>query len=126
MGSTGGSVRLLLVDDEQMVLTTVARMLASRGYEVCTATSGGQALALASDPKEEFDLVLADLTMPDMDGIELFERLEAVRPALPKLLSSGYPPTQAQMDKIQGFLQKPYRTQELFAAVAEALTVKTS
>ncbi|MGE0491920.1 MAG: response regulator [Vulcanimicrobiota bacterium] len=123
MSSTEGSVRLLLVDDELMVLTTVGRMLSSRGYEVCLAASGAQALSLASDPEQRFDLVIADLTMPDMDGIELFERLEALPLKLPKILTSGYPPTQAQMAKSHGFLQKPFRTQDLFEAVVEALTL---
>lgn len=86
----GGSGRILLVDDEEQVVQVTGEILQSLGYEVVGKTSPLDALQLFSSSPEEFDLVLTDLTMPGLTGLELSERVKGLRPDIPIILFTGY------------------------------------
>lgn len=82
--------RILLVEDEAAVAEVTAQMLASLGHEVTTCDRPSKALRLAEQQSTPFDLLVTDLTMPEMNGKDLAERLRARWPQLPVLLISGY------------------------------------
>lgn len=86
---TGGR-RLLLVDDDREFLATQRELLAGAGFEVQTADDPHQALQLVRSGPRAFDLVVSDLNMPGLDGLELTRRLLALRPDLPVLICTGY------------------------------------
>nr|WP_320132396.1 response regulator [uncultured Holophaga sp.] len=109
--------RVLLVDDEPLVLETAASTLKSLGFQVTLATDGLEALELFRETPEDFALVLMDITMPRMDGKEAFEAMRAIRADIPIILCSGY----TDLDSIQQplgsrqteFLPKPYQMRDL-------------
>jgi PAS domain S-box-containing protein len=121
----GGSETILLVEDEDTVRTVAGRVLTSRGYVVHKAANGQEALALARKLDGTLDLVLTDVVMPDMGGVELVERLLELWPGLRVVYMSGY----AHGDKLgpgsqgvdQSFLQKPFSTESLTLKVREVL-----
>lgn len=108
--------RILLVDDEPTLLALLRRYLERSGHEVVLAETAEDALDRfqSSGP---LDLVLADLTLPGMNGEELIGRLRKLAPGLPAILSSGY----AHETPLAGvrFLQKPFLPNALGALVAE-------
>lgn len=87
---TGGSENILLVDDEEQVVKITSELLASLGYNVIGAASSVEALQVFAHAPESFDLLLTDLTMPVMNGLELCEKIKTFRPDLPVVLCSGY------------------------------------
>ena len=78
--------KILLIDDSLLALDTVSTFLQDMGWTVLTAQSGAEALRVASTP--ELDAVIADLNMPDMNGIEVFRRIHAIDPLLPVIILS--------------------------------------
>ena len=109
------SLRILLVDDEDLLLRSIARPLRAHGYAVSTAYNGKLALeVLANEP---IDLVLSDIWMPEMDGWTLLRSIKERRMTLPVVLFSGlYFPNQ-EAEALQGgaaaFLMKPLKPGEL-------------
>jgi PAS domain S-box-containing protein len=122
----GGSV--LVVDDERTVRHLARSALQRRGFAVVLATDGEEALlTLAQNPR--IALVVLDLTMPRLDGLQVLERIRAEHPDLPVILSSGYTaegiPAGA-LGGLTGFLAKPYMPDELVQAVAGLLHSRES
>jgi CheY-like chemotaxis protein len=76
--------KVLVVDDEPEVRLVLSEFLESRGFEVTAAASGAQALAMVDEIKPH--VVLLDVTMPQMDGIETLKRLAALKPGLPIIM----------------------------------------
>ncbi|NOR26714.1 MAG: response regulator [Desulforhopalus sp.] len=85
-----GSGTILLVDDEEQVVQVTGEILQSLGYEIVGRTSPQDALQLFSSSPHDFDLVLTDLTMPGLTGLELSERMKGLRPDIPIILFTGY------------------------------------
>jgi len=112
-----GEGRILLVDDEEMILEVGRDLLQALGYTVTTASNGQEALDIYQKESPTFDLVILDMIMPDMDGAEVFSRLKKVDPSATVLLSSGYSPghqTREMMDLgCVGFIQKPFSAKVL-------------
>jgi len=79
--------RVLLVDDEEDFLKTLAERLQTRGLKVSTATSGDN--ALASIEGQEYDLIVLDLAMPGIDGLETLKRIKAKQPEAEIIMLSG-------------------------------------
>ena len=115
---TGGQT-ILMVDDEDLLLTMGQTILSAYGYRVLTANSGQKALDLiARNPA--VDLVITDLVMPAMSGGELIEHLHRLAPATRILCTSGYV-WPAGQDHVGTYLQKPFTSQELLLKVKQAL-----
>ncbi len=116
---------ILLVDDEQMALTLVKRILNEAGYNVVTAQSGFECLDQFRRRPYGYDLILLDLTMPFMDGEETFQRLLEIRSDLPVLLCTGF----IQEERLKrllkaglaGFLRKPIAPGEIIGVVRSTL-----
>ena len=122
---TNGRGRVLLVDDDPVLLETAEAMLEELGYRVYTAQDGLAALDCWKAHPGEVALVLLDLTMPRMDGHQTFLALRSLSPDLPVIISSGYDATQS-LQSLQGpgmpsFLHKPYSIKELRQAVEASL-----
>jgi CheY-like chemotaxis protein len=82
--------RILVVEDDGAVRSAVCRVLERRGYTVMESHNGEQALARLTDASQTVDLVISDIVMPEMSGLELRDRLRMMRPSVPVLLMSGY------------------------------------
>jgi two-component system cell cycle sensor histidine kinase/response regulator CckA len=117
--------RALVVDDEQAARDVAAAMLGSLGFEVTKASSGREAIALLVGVAEPFDVVLLDLTMPEVGGEDVLAELKARTIETPVVLSSGYDAAELSerlaARRIAAFLQKPYRLDQLREAIAAAV-----
>ncbi len=118
-GAVGSGVRVLLVDDEDLVRSATAHMLKREGCEVLVASGGAQALALL-DSSGPVSVVLTDLAMPGMNGHELSDRIHLAHPRLPVVYMSGYfeEPGSSNLGlvasaKTTNFLPKPFSTAQL-------------
>lgn len=119
--TTGGKV--LLVEDDPLVAKVARNLLASAGYEVLRAGDGEAALALYDAHAAEIGLVLSDVMMPKLSGVQMAVRLRERRPSLPIVLMSGY--TQDELERPHGlgeivFVPKPFTATGLLEAVAKA------
>jgi len=111
---------ILMVDDEDLLLTMGETVLGEYGYQVLTANSGQKALEILSKAKTPVDLVITDLVMPAMGGRELVERIGQLSPATRIICTSGYVWPQGQQEEA-GYLQKPFTSQDLLLKVKQAL-----
>ena len=119
---SGGCERILLVEDEPGVREITSRMLEQNGYEVIVAAEPKQAIEFAS--QGDFDLLVTDLVLPDMDGRRLAAELCSQKPDLPVVFVSGYPRDglgEGDLDQEIRFLQKPYSADDLSRTVRGAL-----
>lgn len=115
-----GAQTILLVDDEDLVLTMGETILSSHGYTVLTANSAPKALEVFAQQQGRVDLLLTDLVMPMMSGRELVDRLRKSAPQLRILCTSGYAWPNAREDDTT-YLQKPFTSRELLQRVKHAL-----
>lgn len=116
---------VLVVDDEQMVLSLFRRILTEEGYEFTSAQSGFECLDLFRREAGAYDLVLLDLAMPVMDGEETFTRLRRISPGVSVVLTTGFC-EQERLDRmmkagLNGYLRKPARNDEILAVVASVM-----
>jgi PAS domain S-box-containing protein len=117
-------LRVLIVDDEPIIRSQLSDALRARGYEVTEASNGHGALAaLDQDAAHAPSLILLDMTMPDLSGIEVLRRIRESGSNVPVVLSSGYHDAALKLDSssFQGFLVKPYTLSQLFDALERAI-----
>jgi two-component system, cell cycle sensor histidine kinase and response regulator CckA len=116
---------ILLIDDDEMVRSVTRELLELSGYEVLSAETGNEALALAGDPAARIDLILLDLSLPDTDGLQLLPQLAAARPGLKVVVCTGSfyddPSKLGVHHAIKGVLQKPFDLPTLQKQVRDAL-----
>jgi len=121
----GGHETILIIDDEEYVRRLASHLMKTLGYRVFVAEDGRQGVEIFREHGKEIDLVVLDLTMPRMGGMETFRALKAMKPDIKVILSSGY--TQdSRTEKImsagaRAFVQKPYQAQELARVVRHVL-----
>jgi signal transduction histidine kinase len=113
-----GSQTVLMIDDEDLLLTMGETVLSSYGYRVLTANNGQKALDLFYKCSKEIDLVITDLVMPQMSGREVMERLREHTPDVKIICASGFIRTGA--DDEDTYLQKPFTSQDLLRKVKQA------
>lgn len=120
---SGGVV--LVVDDEESMRMVARLMLERHGFDVLTAADGVEAIEVVRRDPRAVDVVLLDLTMPRMDGVEAGRTLRTIRPDLPIILCSGYNENEARKrfegQELNGFLQKPFDGDSLVARLRAAL-----
>jgi two-component system cell cycle sensor histidine kinase/response regulator CckA len=116
--------RVLVVDDELPLLIVMEQYLTRLGYRVAACRSGEDAWRKFEPEPSAYGMVIADITMPDMSGQELLERMLARNPSLRILICSGYPFDIATLPTVMpnqiGYLQKPF-TPKLLAEAIERL-----
>jgi PAS domain S-box-containing protein len=123
-----GSERILFIDDEKPLVDLGKGMLESLGYSVTTKTSSLEALEAFRAEPDAFDLVITDVTMPSMTGIELAKELMAIRPDIPIILCTGFSELinekQAKEMGIQEFVMKPFVIGKHAKTIRKALEQK--
>jgi two-component system cell cycle sensor histidine kinase/response regulator CckA len=125
-----GKGTILLVDDEESLLALGARMLEHLGFTVLTAADGLQAVERYREKGEAIDLVLMDLTMPHMDGVEALDELRRRNPEVRVVLASGYAKedvsSRFEGKKPAGIIQKPYTLAKLREVLAGLLPARST
>jgi CheY-like chemotaxis protein len=121
----GGAETLLIVDDEEVLVELLHRLVERHGYKALSAMSGREALRLFDENRDKIDLVITDLMMPEMDGKQLAKELLKRDPSVRILISTGYSePTDISylMDAgARGVVMKPYQADRLLVAIQSAL-----
>jgi two-component system cell cycle sensor histidine kinase/response regulator CckA len=120
-----GSETVLLVDDEDFILSVGSRVLKKLGYEVLTASSGEAAIDVYKANKDKIDMVILDMIMPEMGGGDTYDRIKEINPAVKALLSSGYSidgqATEILQRGCHDFIQKPFDMKGLSQKIREIL-----
>ncbi len=120
-----GSGRVLLVDDDETVLTVGEMMLKQAGFEVIIARDGREALDIYRQRGDGIELVILDLTMPNMNGEVAFRELRRLDDGVRVVLSSGYSEQDVTArfagKRLAGFVKKPYRLEEMMRVIRAAL-----
>lgn len=115
---------ILLVEDEEQVRTLIYRVLGKRGYSVTVAVNGREALEVARTQLDAIDLVISDVVMPEMGGMELLRELRALGADVPFLFMTGYErddlDAQGPLDGAH-VIQKPFTPVQLLAMVTEII-----
>jgi two-component system, cell cycle sensor histidine kinase and response regulator CckA len=121
-----GSGRILVVDDQDVIIGVTVSMLEGLGYDVLTATNGYDAITLYEREKDQISLVILDMIMPSMSGVDTFERLREINPDVKIILSSGYSIDGQAKDILDcgcnGFIQKPFTMLTLSHKIQEVLS----
>ena len=121
----GGTETIFIVDDEIHIVSMLNQILSKIGYKVLSATNSSKAISLCKEYNGTIDVILSDIIMPDMNGVELLATLQQDRPELKAIFMSGYTNSMAVesagMDKSTVFLQKPFTFEELARKIREAL-----
>lgn len=115
--------KVLVVDDDPVVGSSIDRVLSGKGYAVITASNGEEALERLA--REDYDVVYTDIRMPGMDGLEVARRIKATRPWLPVVIVTGYGTEQNEMQAIEmgtaGFLRKPLSPEVIEGSLDRAI-----
>jgi CheY-like chemotaxis protein len=123
------SETILLTDDDRHVRRVVSSMLRRRGYHVMEASDPMQAMRLSKEFEGKIDLLLTDVTMPQMNGRELSDNLAVERPDMKIVFMSGYTNDALLHDRVLSetavVLQKPFETEELLSVLRRALDAET-
>ena len=118
-----GRPRVLVVDDEASIRDLLSKTLALVDYEVDTAADATSALTRVRGT--EYDLLIADLRMPGMDGLTLIRQVRRIRTELPVIIITGFSTESSAIEAVNlgvaGYLRKPFRVPEVLAAAAKAL-----
>jgi len=117
------SWKILLVDDEEDFIATLAERLEMRGMQTETANSGEEALRILNENPPE--IVVMDVMMPGMNGLECLRRIRQTQPGLPVILLTGIGSTREGIQGLElgavNYLMKPLQIEELIAKIGEAL-----
>jgi len=118
-----GRARVLVVDDEASIRDLLSKTLALAEYDVDTVADA--ATALGRVRATEYDLLIADLRMPGMDGLTLIRQVKRIRSELPVIIITGFSTESSAIEAVNlgvaGYLRKPFRVPEVLAAAAKAL-----
>jgi two-component system NtrC family response regulator len=114
---------ILIIDDEKNYLVILEALLSPEGYEIITEDDAINALRLISET--DLDLIITDMKMPGMDGIELLEESKKINPELPVIIMTAYGTiemaVEAMKKKAYDYITKPFRNEELKLTIKKAL-----
>ena len=122
--------RILIIEDEQIITKSLQRLLKKEGYEVEVSNSGQDALEQIRD--KEFNLVVSDIMMPDMNGIETIKAIrksltDQGKPSIPEILITGYADESKYQEalelKVAEYLYKPFDIKDFLEAVRRNINV---
>jgi DNA-binding NtrC family response regulator len=115
--------KVLVIDDEQIVLDSVSKVLTAENYEVDASLSGRQGLDWAIE--RHYDIVLTDILMPDMGGMRVLKYIKRAKPSLPVMIITGYATVKSAVQAMKlgaaDYVEKPFTPDQLLKAVASAL-----
>ncbi|MEN8154983.1 MAG: PAS domain S-box protein [Acidobacteriota bacterium] len=126
---SGGNETILFVEDDDSVRETSENLLKLYGYKILSASNGKDAIDLLKSQNIEIDMLITDVVMPEMGGIELSEKMKAFYPELKVLYCSGYPDdnivsSNRILNKEVNFIPKPYTSNELSKKIREIFDSK--
>jgi CheY-like chemotaxis protein len=117
-----------VVDDEEIITDMFQTILGGLGYQVTVFNSSLEALAFIAQESTPFDLLITDMTMPHLTGLELMQKVRTIRPNLPVILCTGFSELinkeQARALGVQVYLMKPFSVRELTLAIRQVLEEK--
>jgi len=120
-----GDETLLVIDDDEAIVSMLGEGLEANGYRALIARDGHEGLEELDRRQGKVEMVILDLVMPKMSGAQVYERIRAIDPEIPVVISSGYSQDGRGRDLLQrgaaDFIQKPYTIQELLATVRKVL-----
>jgi excisionase family DNA binding protein len=120
-----GRQRVLVVDDEASIRDLLAKTLALAEYDVDTAPDGASALDRLREMRGAYDLMIADLRMPGMDGLTLIREAKHINANIPIIIITGFSTESSAIEAVNlgvaGYLTKPFRVPQVLAAAAKAL-----
>jgi CheY-like chemotaxis protein len=124
----GGTETILLVEDESTARSAMSEFMENLGYEVLQAANGQDALAIYAERGREIKIVITDLIMPQLNGVEMAQDIWKDRPSLPVIFVSAYGDedvrTKLPVDSL--FFQKPFRLEQVAKAMRDALDKRPS
>lgn len=116
-------IRILVIDDEEIVRISCLKCLQLEGYDVTTAETGMDGLRLSRS--EHYDLIITDLKMPYIDGIEVLLTLKKTQPGAKVMIMTGYSSVEHAEEAVRlgacGYIEKPFTPDALITAVKKAL-----
>ena len=116
---------VLFVDDEEMITELAEDLLGLLGYRVLIAGSGKEAVEIFEQNRDAIDMVILDVVMPNMNGVETYDRIKNINPRVKVLLSSGYgdigQATEIMDRGCNGFIQKPFKVKQLSRKMRDIL-----
>lgn len=120
--------KVLVIDDEDIVRTSCIRVLSPEGYQVSVAQNGMEGIRMIEE--ENFDVVLTDLKMPDMDGIEILKKIKKEWPSIEVIIITGYQAIDAAKKSINlgafEYIEKPFTPDVVLQAVMKAVAYRNS
>ena len=120
------TARILIVDDDEAIRELLKEFFQDLGYEMTGAANGAEALTVIS--QHDFDCIISDHVMPDMNGLELLERLREQRKKVPFLMITGYPTIETAVDVMKrgayDYITKPLQLEDVRIKVERALHTK--
>jgi PAS domain S-box-containing protein len=123
-----GTETILVVEDEELLLAMVRLRLEAQGYSVIEASDGEKALEVFAQHHTEIALVLSDLGLPKMSGIDVFIKMKEIDPDVRVIVASGYfdPQNKSELEQLgaKGFVMKPYKTDQLLQKIRDVLNTK--
>ncbi len=115
--------RLLIVDDEDDLRELLSQVLSNSGYEIQTASDGAQALSVLKSAT--FDVVLLDIQMPKVDGIQVLKHLKSHKPQTKTIVLTGYADLRNAMEArefgAKDFISKPYKLEDVLSTIERVL-----
>jgi len=115
--------KILVIDDEQIVLDSVSQILTDENYEVDVSLSGRKGLDWAIE--RPYDIVLTDIRMPDIGGMKVLRDVKRIKPSLPVVIITGYSTTKSAVQAMKlgagDYIEKPFEPEELIESVSRAL-----
>ncbi len=118
--------RILVVDDELLIRDLLYDFFSSRNYDIILAESGSKALEILEI--EDIDLILTDLKMPDMDGLELIRRAKTKENGPPAIIMTGFPSIESAIEalrlRVADYIIKPFNINRLFESIEAVLEEK--
>ena len=119
-------MRVLVVDDEEIIRTLLTEILTGEGYEVVTASGGREAMDLLA--QEGFDAVITDMLMPDVHGSEVVRAAKRIDPMYPVVAMTGYPSDQTAADLqslgVSDYIAKPFSVDLIITTVARLVQTR--
>jgi DNA-binding NtrC family response regulator len=120
-----GKNKALVIDDEQIVLDSVSKILKDENYEVDVSLSGREGLNQAI--QKEYDIVLTDIRMPDIGGMRVLRDVKRAKPSLPVVIITGYASVKSAVQAMKlgaaDYIEKPFTPDQLLKAVNSALDI---
>lgn len=115
--------KVLVIDDEQIVLDSVKKILTQENYEVTTSISSRKGLDLAN--QNDYDLVLSDIRMPEIGGMRVLRDIKRAKPTLPVVIITGYATVQSSVQAMKlgatDYIEKPFTPEELVKTANDAI-----